>query len=323
MHPVDGGWAAERGGGRVEGVVVSMETGTPLAGVEVWLDRLPDPYPAPRRRTWTDEAGRFVFERVHPGDYRLYAQKPGYLLADYLQQTDSQSQHHLAIKDGAVIAPIQIRLEMSTAVGADEPDQVVDSKTERSVLSGMVSDAQTGAPLPGVRVSLMRESPVSFQTRTAADGRYHLEGIPAGQYTIWAQGEGVGEGYEWGLKRITVTGGLDVVSFELWPAPLIAATVEYIGSGAAPVAGDYMISVQVEGRTRGISYQGQERFEFGGLTAGAARIGVGFAALGYELAAILVGDRDVTGQAIELHPGEKLTDVRILITDHQIHSSGQ
>jgi len=44
---------------------------------------------------------------------------------------------------------------------------------------------------------------------------------------------------------------------------------------------------------------------------------VGFAALPYKLAAVFSGDQDITGQEFELRPGDKLTNVRILISDDQ------
>lgn len=98
-------------------------------------------------------------------------------------------------------------------------------------------------------------------------------------------------------------------------ATQVTATVQYIGHGPAPAPGDFMVSVRVGTHTRGITYTGQETFDFRGLKSGQTQIQVGFAALQYKLAAIVVGGQDVTGQTLTLQPGDKLTNVQILITD--------
>jgi len=58
-------------------------------------------------------------------------------------------------------------------------------------------------------------------------------------------------------------------------------------------------------------------FAVHGLRLGQARIGVGLATSGLAVAAIWVSDQDIAGRELELRPGEKLTDVRILITNDQ------
>jgi len=412
LTPSVGSVAVAQGrGGRIEGVVVSAETGVPLAQVEMWLDRVADPDLSPRRRVWTDEAGRFVLDRVRPGRYHLYAQKADYLMVEYGSSGDGPSPQGLAIKAGMVLSDLHIGLPMGNLISGTVRDEqgalvagslvkllaltpsgdsvfatnVASARTdeagryrlgglapgryvvraersliakarmqaefayfpdaeswpsatpielrsgeavtnvdvtiafrpEPTVISGTVVDAQTGAPLSGVSVSLVNGPNLSLHTKTAADGRYWLAGVPPGQYPISAIGDGVGDGYEAVLKTATVTAGRTILDFALSPAPLIVATVEYIGSGAAPAPGDYMISVSVDRGARGLTYYGQDQFEFRGLKPGQARIGVGFATLQYRLAAVLVGDQDMTGQTFDLHPGDKLTDVRILITDDQ------
>lgn len=408
MEPVDSS-AAQARGGRVEGLVVSAETGAPLADAEVWLDHVAEVDPAPRRRARTNEAGVFVFNRVHPGHYRLYARKAGYLIADYLQPQQADPQTYLAVAEGTVISNVQIGLPLGGKVSgtvlneqgqpaaglivkllglspagddvsaasvataqtdeagrykldelapgryvlraerrsvnptgarlefAYHPDAESWSaatplevgpgdalsevnitfypRTEPPVVTGAITDAHTGAPLAGVQVDLVDASNLGIHTRTAADGTYRLEGMPPGRYTISAHGEAVGDGYDWVLEKTSVELGPNVINFELTPAPLIVATVEYIGSGVPPTPGDYMVSVRVDGNTRGITFNGQETFEFRGLKSGQARIGVGFAALQYKLAAVLLDGQDITGQVFELRAGDKLTGVRILITD--------
>ncbi|MBI3952166.1 MAG: carboxypeptidase regulatory-like domain-containing protein [Acidobacteria bacterium] len=406
---IDSVSASPHRGGRVEGVVVSAETGAPLAGVEVWLDRVAETDLAPRRRATTNASGVFVFNRVHPGNYRLYAQKTGYLLVDYLQQQQVDPQAYLTVQDGATISNLQISLPLGGKVSGTVVDEqgnpavgiivkllaltpsgddvstlsVVSTRTDEAghytldglyggryvvraeqrsigqtsarlgfayypdvdswqsatpievgpgealtdvnitfapkpgqpVITGTIRDAQTGQPLQGVNIDLVDGSNLGIHTKTAADGTYRLEGMPTGRYTISAHGEGVGDGYEWVLEKTSVGPGQNVIDFDLTPAPLVVATVEYIGSGRPPAPGDYMVSVRVGDNARGITYSGQEAFEFRGLKPGKARIGVGFAALQYELAAVLLDEQDITGQVFDLRSGDKLTGVRIVITD--------
>jgi hypothetical protein len=186
---------------------------------------------------------------------------------------------------------------------------------EQPAITGAITDVVTGQPLAGVSVDLVDGSNLGLHAKTGDDGTFRLEGMPAGQYTISAHAEAVGDGYEWMLSKTSVEPGLNVIDFQLTPSPKVTATVEYIGSGAAPAPGDYMVSVRVDTMARGITYSGQDTYEFRGLKSGQARIGVGFAALQYKLAAVFVNGQDVTGQTFELHPGDKLTDVRIQIID--------
>lgn len=71
----------------IEGVVVTLGSGEPLAEATVQLDRQikinpddPDPPPpgrAANRFTHTDKDRRFAFENIAPGEYRLIAMRSG------------------------------------------------------------------------------------------------------------------------------------------------------------------------------------------------------------------------------------------------------
>lgn len=401
--------AAPQQGARVEGVVVSAETGAPLAGVEVWLDRVAEPILSPRRRAVTNEAGRFEFKRVHAGRYQLYAHKSGYLLADYLRQQQAEPGSTLEIAEGASLSHLLIRLSKGGQVSGrvlDEQGQpaadmivkllalttagdqvatvgVITAKTnaagryqlraiepgryvlraerrrlthsdaqlefayypdgdswvsatpleinngdvlddlnlaftphaDQAIVTGTVTDALTGQPLANVRVNLVDGTNLGLEVITDEHGAFRLTGMSTGHCTISAHGGTAGEGYEWTLKRLVVQPGENTVHFRLKPATQVTATVQYIGYGPAPAPGDFMVSVRVGTHTRGITYTGRETFDFRGLKSGQTQIQVGFAALHYKLAAILVDGQDVTGQSLRLQPGDKLTNVQILITD--------
>jgi hypothetical protein len=82
----------------IEGVVVTLGSGEPLAEATVQLDRQikanpDDPYgPRPSRAAnhfaHTDQNGRFVLENIAPGEYRLIATRSGgYVPGEYGQRT--------------------------------------------------------------------------------------------------------------------------------------------------------------------------------------------------------------------------------------------
>ncbi len=408
--------AAGFSGGRVQGTVVAADTGAPLAGAVVWLDRNADPDLSPRRKSVTDLNGAFAFERVRAGSYRLYAERFGYLTADYLQQRFGSEQQFLRIREGSDISDAQLSLQLGGKVSGTvwdeqgEPafdmvvkllsivstsdglattgvvtsrtnknggyyfeglnpghyvlraerrtqpdgdarlefayypdvaslqaaarldinkgDAITDinmtfyPKTEQPIVTGSVVDAQTGAPIADVVVSLVEGSNVGIHTNSGADGRFELKGMTQGKYVISAQGEGVGEGYGWGLEKATLAAGPNEVNFKLSSAPRMEATVAYLGSAVPPARGDYMVSIRTDQNARGITYNGQNKFEFRGLPVGSARIAVGFSSLQYRVASIQVGGLDVTDQEIELQPGDRLTDVKILITDYITGAEG-
>lgn len=297
-------------GGSVSGSIWD-ERGRPASGIIVKLLPLTSSGERPSttrvNSTRTDERGQYRLSGLRPGRYILRAERhivdqgSARLAFAYYPDADSwTSATPIDINAGETLTDINLNFH---------------PRTESAIIAGVVVDAQTGDPLPGVSVSVVDELNLGLRTKTAADGQYRLEGLPPGTYALSTHAETIGQGYMRTLENITLAPGLNVMDVELQPAPLIAGTIEYIGSGPPPAPGDFMISVHFARQSQGIRYTGQPTFEFRGLEAGRARIGVGFAALQYKLAAILYGDRDITGQAIELHPGDQLTGVRILITD--------
>ncbi|MBI4470852.1 MAG: carboxypeptidase regulatory-like domain-containing protein [Acidobacteria bacterium] len=401
--------AGPRSGGRVEGLAVSTLTGAPIAGVTIWLDRVPEPDLAPRRKAVTDENGYFAYNRVHPGSYRIFAEKSGYLPADLQSQYATDGRWSLRVRGGEVISNLQINLQMGGRVeglvldeqanpaagfvvkvlrlrrsgdsiatigvattrtdtngqyrleglypgryliraerqtrslsemhveyayypggGSWESAAAVDvaadalasglnltfaPQFDQPVIAGTVTDVESGLPLKGVKVSVVEGSNLGGSAETGEDGSYRFKGLAPGDYTVSVQGESVGDGYAWITKKANIQPGHNRLDFSLSASPLILGTVEFIGSGPAPARNDYMISIRQEGASRGVSFNGLKEFQFRGLRPGKAAIGVGFASLQYGVSAILHNGQDITGQTLELQPGEKVTGVRVLITD--------
>lgn len=66
-------------------------------------------------------------------------------------------------------------------------------------IAGRVTDAETGKPIRGARVSLGSRP----ETITAADGHFHLLDLSPGEYTLQASLPGAGTRY--GPARMTIT----------------------------------------------------------------------------------------------------------------------
>ena len=67
-------------------------------------------------------------------------------------------------------------------------------------LTGVVTDARTGKPIPGVQVSL---SVVGNTTTTSADGIYHFIDLPAGSFEVVF----TKSGYKSATKTVLITAG--------------------------------------------------------------------------------------------------------------------
>ena len=158
-------------------------------------------------------------------------------------------------------------------------------------------------------------------TKSAADGSYRLECLLPGRYLLKTAGDKVGDGYTMEVKELSVAGD-HVINFALTPAPLIIATVQYVGHGPHPALNEYSVTLEFDcGNCMthvNQPYRGKEEvFEFRGLEIVPVRIGAGFATPRYRVARVLLGSQDITDKWTHLSPGDKLTNVRILITDEQ------
>jgi outer membrane receptor for ferrienterochelin and colicin len=117
-----------------------------------------------------------------------------------------------------ILAPNGLSVEEGPSgilVVISSPQSPGSSSSLRSTVSGSVRSRRALDPLPGVTVAIVGRG---VQTVTGADGRFAIEGLPAGVYTLQARRPGfvVGE-----LVGVTVAPGAPVdVEFVLQPAPL-------------------------------------------------------------------------------------------------------
>jgi hypothetical protein len=161
---------------RLSGVALD-ERGAPVEGLALWL--LPSITPPrllvqPLERSQasgsasTDEHGRFVFEGVLPGSWRI---------APAL----SSRSVDLFVSDRTDIAPVAQPVEIQ----AGTREQTVEYHVRRGLtITGVVLDPD-GRPARGMQVSAQTNPGVEL-TQTREDGRFELGPFPAGSYELVA-----------------------------------------------------------------------------------------------------------------------------------------
>ena len=152
---------------RIEGRVANALTGQPVAEAGVTLYRSVGGDAA--SETTSDAAGRFIFDGIAPGTYRITAEATGYLQPEY------------SAGDALVLAPAQILKDLQLKL------------TPQGEISGRVL-ADPDHPLAGVEVVALRSLQAgnvrrmirTAETRTDALGEFHLTDLAPGNYLLAA-----------------------------------------------------------------------------------------------------------------------------------------
>lgn len=158
---------------RVEGTVVDAATNAPLRKATVTLWSLAQGSVAERVATQTDAEGKFVIEGEPPGEYWLWAGKPGYVTTR-LSGAASLGMN-IRLERGKTVAGLSFRLELAAAI------------------SGRVID-DSGDPLPAYQVQILRKGYSNgrrqwipkIETETGNWGEYRVTGLTPGRYLVLA-----------------------------------------------------------------------------------------------------------------------------------------
>lgn len=134
----------------LHGIVADSVTGSPVSSVLVSLDG---------DLRHTDTNGYFMFAGLSPSSYNITFEKEGY--------RKTMSTVILSVGDNE----LNVRLVPLAAPAAS--------------LYGVVTDAMTGLPISGVRVSID-----NLATYTNANGEYLFEGLAPGAYVVVFSKEG-------------------------------------------------------------------------------------------------------------------------------------
>jgi prenyltransferase beta subunit len=142
--------------GTLTGTVKDGGTQAPLSGVlvEVQVQGL---------STMTDASGAFTLSNVTAGSVSLTFAKTGYQTGGLTTTLDAGS-----VKDLGTL--------------------FMTANPTTGIITGTVTDAQTGNPLEGVAIGIT--GPANLSTLTAADGTYTFTDVPTGSYTLTASKTG-------------------------------------------------------------------------------------------------------------------------------------
>ncbi len=157
----------------VQGVVIKAGTGEPLrkADVEMWREG----EPTQPRDAVTDSMGRFELKNLDPGQYRLSAQRNGYVRQEYGQTKPDGPSSFLTLSPGQKVSGITFQL------------------IPAAVITGHVYD-EDGEPVLGAQVTALRYAFMNGQrelvhaaeARTNDLGEYRIYGLPPAQYILEA-----------------------------------------------------------------------------------------------------------------------------------------
>ena len=171
--------SAVTGTATISGVVRSADSaGTPVRLARVMLTSAEGG--AHSETATTDGQGRFTFRRLPAGRYTIRATKRAWLDANFGASRLGRPGVPIAIKDGQVVADLQIRM------------------TRGAVIAGHIRD-ENGEPQPGVQVRVLRfvtsngnralERPTGGNMNdpiTDDEGAYRFFGLSPGEYLVVA-----------------------------------------------------------------------------------------------------------------------------------------
>ncbi len=160
--------------GGFSGLVTAAGTGEPLAGIEVHLLSLDGESMALPTAT-TDAQGVYTAGGLEDGDYQIGFRDPG----------GRYQAGAILTEDGKQLLPVRVAAESITP-------HVDVALVEGGHVAGTVSDAKTGLPLAGIRVTFQANTGPAWSTwstgyesaTTGADGTYISGGLATNSYCV-------------------------------------------------------------------------------------------------------------------------------------------
>jgi len=161
-------------GARLSGVIVDAESGAPLRGARVvlFIDAPSPPPPAMRRPhvLMTDRSGRFTFEGLTAGTFRIDAMKAG-----YVRPTDPNERPTFSLTADQHVDDVTVPLRKGGAIAGRILDRDGEPMTEARVQAAPWMPAVIGVRgMPGL------------STMTNDLGEFRLFGLAPGDYTLVA-----------------------------------------------------------------------------------------------------------------------------------------
>ena len=142
-----------------------------------------------------------------------------------------------------------------------------ESFRHRASIAGRVTDAQTGKPLPGARVTI-GDTAAGPEVFTAGDGFFCFLDLRPGSYTVTASLPRSGSRYGTKSAQVTLGEDLETIDLEL-PSTTVQGKVKDQGGQAVKMA-----EVRVQGSGESAWSDAQGNYTLSGVEAGSRRIAV-------------------------------------------------
>jgi protocatechuate 3,4-dioxygenase beta subunit len=186
-------------GAALEGRVVGVD-GKPVTNLVVSVDRLAptsDGYSRGETR-WerTDDLGRFRIHTLPPGQYRLHAAAPPQTFGDEMYFPGTPNEQDAAVitlTAGQTLQQLDLTVAANPAANhasETDPGEPISENAQR--VSGRVTSAEIGQPLPEAQVMLDCAGPPATKrsVSTNGDGRFQFLRVRSGPCTMTVTADG-------------------------------------------------------------------------------------------------------------------------------------
>jgi hypothetical protein len=167
--------------GGIAGRVTADETHAPIAGAHIVLfparpPRAPNQIPiGPPPQTTTDQDGRFAFDRIEPGEYRINAQKSGFAPMGLPPMTPQAV---------IVVAGQQATVDLHLLRGGVISGRVLDPKGEPLTDAQVTALRRMPAPRNPSGQNRLLPAPMTGPQQTNDLGEFRISGLAPGDYVV-------------------------------------------------------------------------------------------------------------------------------------------
>jgi protocatechuate 3,4-dioxygenase beta subunit len=156
----------------VDGTVVRDGKGTPIAQAQVTLSM---PGQRSSLTTTTDDAGKFTFKQVPPGEYRLAVTREGYVSLGIGQRQPGPPARPISLSDGQELKNVVLNLKPLGAISG----RLLDRD----------DNPQVNVEIEAAKYMYRNQSPelsVVASARTNDLGEFRIHSLPSGRYLVRA-----------------------------------------------------------------------------------------------------------------------------------------
>ncbi len=318
-------------GGVITGRVLD-EDGEPLVGAIVMAERKREDLQAAAVGSafgstgMTDDRGIYRIYGLPSGRYYVSArvverQAVRISMGAALMPQEGTATYYPGVSSRQQAAEVEV-VEGAETTGIDFK---IVAESGRALISGVVRKQESGEPAPGVLVFAYSVDSPSINARATSDeqGRYELKGLTPGTYRVQVSPfTPIYEDYAQPLpQEVTVENEPIEVNFELERAAEISGRI-LTEDGRVPENVVRLVpSLWMKGTERRIGVMTTPRVDPQGnftlkrVPGGTFLLNVSLADSPYFLRAVLHENQEVTNEGITVRPGERVTDVVIILSD--------